>query len=61
MSDCHDFESESTIKPFCISEDFYHKHLYQLCYLLQLKVANTINGVPFDDSQFKSNFIRLYK
>ena len=58
-----------------ITSDFYHKHLYQLwysveiryfkililMYLLQLKVLSWFTKAPFDDAQFKSNFIKLYK
>ncbi|CAI2368910.1 unnamed protein product [Moneuplotes crassus] len=54
-------ESDTVSSLQRIDKNFYHKSLYQLCYLLQLRVTHFLQNKPFDDTQFRNNFVRLYK
>jgi len=44
-----------------LQEETYNKCLYQLCFLLQLKVSHTVRNLDFDDAQLKNSFKKLYK
>ena len=44
-----------------MQEETYNKSLYQLWFLLQLKVSYSVNNMVFDNEQLKNNFKKLYK
>ena len=49
------------IKLFRQQESTYNQLLYYMCLMLQAKVSNTIEGIPFDDIGLEMKFSKIYK